>query len=56
MRGRVRRDGKNYADVDVTIAMELGADVVCLVRDWVPQSELVQSRLVERVKSLLATA
>ena len=26
------------------------AGVVCLVRDWVPQSELVQSRLIERVK------
>ncbi|MFC1957668.1 NAD-dependent epimerase/dehydratase family protein [Chloroflexota bacterium] len=30
--------------------LELGADVVCLVRDWVPQSELVRSRLVEQVK------
>jgi CDP-glucose 4,6-dehydratase len=27
-----------------------GADVVCLVRDWVPQSELVRNRLIERVK------
>lgn len=27
-----------------------GADVVCLVRDWVPQSELVRSRLIENVK------
>jgi CDP-glucose 4,6-dehydratase len=27
-----------------------GADVVCLVRDWVPQSELVRSKLLERVK------
>ncbi len=27
-----------------------GADVVCLVRDWVPQSELVQVGLLERVK------
>lgn len=27
-----------------------GADVVCLVRDWVPQSELVRARLLERVK------
>lgn len=26
------------------------ADVVCLVRDWVPQSELVRARLVDRVK------
>lgn len=30
--------------------LDLGADVVCLVRDWVPQSELVRSRLIERVK------
>lgn len=27
-----------------------GADVVCLVRDWVPQSELVRSGALERVK------
>ncbi|MCA1567958.1 MAG: GDP-mannose 4,6-dehydratase [Acidobacteria bacterium] len=27
-----------------------GADVVCLVRDWVPQSELVRARLIDRVK------
>lgn len=27
-----------------------GADIVCLVRDWVPQSELVRSRDIERVK------
>ena len=27
-----------------------GADVVCLIRDWVPQSELVRSRAIERVK------
>ena len=27
-----------------------GADVVCLVRDWVPQSELVRTGLIERVK------
>jgi CDP-glucose 4,6-dehydratase len=27
-----------------------GADVLCLVRDWVPQSELVRSRQIERVK------
>ena len=26
------------------------ADVVCLIRDWVPQSELVSSRLIDRVK------
>jgi CDP-glucose 4,6-dehydratase len=30
--------------------VESGADVVCLVRDWVPQSELVQSGLFARVK------
>ena len=29
---------------------EAGADVVCLVRDWVPQSELVRTRLIEQVK------
>ena len=27
-----------------------GADVACLVRDWVPQSELVRSGMVEQVK------
>lgn len=30
--------------------VEAGADVVCLVRDWVPQSELVRSSLIERVR------
>ena len=30
---------------------EAGADVVCLVRDWVPQSELVSSQLIEQVKT-----
>jgi CDP-glucose 4,6-dehydratase len=30
----------------------LGADVVCLVRDWVPQSELARSGLLERVKTV----
>lgn len=30
--------------------VDLGASVVCLVRDWVPQSELVSSRLIERVQ------
>lgn len=30
--------------------VEAGADVICLVRDWVPQSELVRSRLIEQVK------
>jgi CDP-glucose 4,6-dehydratase len=30
--------------------LEAGADVVCLVRDWVPQSELVRTNLMEQVK------
>lgn len=30
--------------------VELGADVVCLVRDWVPNSELVRSRMIEKVR------
>ena len=30
--------------------VEAGADVVCLIRDWVPQSELVQTHLFEKVK------
>jgi CDP-glucose 4,6-dehydratase len=30
--------------------VESGADVVCLVRDWVPQSELVQSNILEMVR------
>ena len=30
--------------------LDAGADVVCLVRDWVPQSELVRGRLLEQVK------
>ncbi|HEX6728970.1 MAG TPA: GDP-mannose 4,6-dehydratase [Pyrinomonadaceae bacterium] len=30
--------------------LEYGADLVCLVRDWVPQSELTRSNLIERVK------
>jgi CDP-glucose 4,6-dehydratase len=29
---------------------EMHADVVCLVRDWVPQSELVNSGLIRRIK------
>ena len=29
---------------------ESGADVVCLIRDWVPQSELVQTGLFSQVK------
>lgn len=27
-----------------------GADVVCLIRDWLPQSELTRTKLVDRVK------
>jgi len=34
----------------VRALVERGADVVCLVRDWVPQSELVGDRTIERVK------
>jgi len=30
--------------------VETGANVICLVRDWVPQSELVRSGLIEKVK------
>ncbi len=30
--------------------VEAGADVVCLVRDWVPQSELVRSKTIDRVR------
>lgn len=30
--------------------VESEADVVCLVRDWVPQSELASSRLIDKVK------
>jgi len=30
--------------------VDLGADVVCLVRDWVPQSELVRSKAIDRVR------
>ncbi len=30
--------------------VEASADVVCLVRDWVPQSELVRAGFIERVK------
>lgn len=30
--------------------VESGADVVCLMRDWIPQSELIRTGLLERVK------
>ena len=32
--------------------LDVEADVVCLVRDWVPQSELLGSRAIERVKTV----
>ena len=32
--------------------IDAGANVVCLVRDWVPQSELVRSRRVEQVNTV----
>ena len=32
--------------------MEQGADIICLVRDWVPQSEFVRASLVEKVKTV----
>jgi CDP-glucose 4,6-dehydratase len=34
----------------VRALVELNADVVCLVRDWVPLSELVQAGMLDRVK------
>jgi CDP-glucose 4,6-dehydratase len=34
----------------VRLLLDSGADVVCLVRDWVPQSQLIQDRLIDRVK------
>ena len=30
--------------------VELGADIVCLVRDWVPQSEMSRSGFIDQVK------
>ena len=30
--------------------LKLQADVVCLVRDWIPQSELTRARMIEQVK------
>jgi CDP-glucose 4,6-dehydratase len=32
--------------------VEAEADVVCLVRDWVPQSELVRTGLYQKVKTV----
>jgi CDP-glucose 4,6-dehydratase len=34
----------------VKALVELQADVVCLVRDWIPQSELVRKGILDRVK------
>ena len=34
----------------VKALLRAGADVVCVVRDWVPQCELVRSRDIEKVK------
>ncbi len=34
----------------VRYLVDAGADLVCLVRDWVPQSEFVRARLIEQVK------
>jgi CDP-glucose 4,6-dehydratase len=30
--------------------LSLGADIVCLMRDWVPKSELIRANLIEQVK------
>jgi CDP-glucose 4,6-dehydratase len=30
--------------------LEHGADIVCLVRDWVPQSEMIHAQLIDRVR------
>lgn len=32
--------------------LDRGAEVVCLVRDWVPQSQFIRGRLVDRVKTV----
>jgi CDP-glucose 4,6-dehydratase len=34
----------------VKLLVSQGADVICLVRDWVPQSEFVRARLIDSVK------
>lgn len=34
----------------VSRLLRAGADVICLVRDWVPQSELVRASLIDQVK------
>ncbi len=30
--------------------LDAGADVICLIRDWVPQCELIHNKLIEKVK------
>ena len=34
----------------VRYLVNAGADVVCLIRDWIPQSEVIRSKLIEQVK------
>jgi CDP-glucose 4,6-dehydratase len=34
----------------VRLLLDAGTDLVCLVRDWVPQSQLIDKRLIDRVK------
>ena len=34
----------------VRLLLDAGADVVCLVRDWVPQSLLVRDQMIDRLK------
>lgn len=34
----------------VRLLLDAGADLVCLVRDWIPQSLLIQDRLIDQVK------
>jgi CDP-glucose 4,6-dehydratase len=36
--------------------LDLGADVICLVRDWVPQSEMIHAQLIDRVKVIRGDA
>src|SRR5574341_1622862 len=46
----IRRPPRSTLFPYTTLFRSAGADVVCLVRDWVPQSELIRSRTIERVK------
>ncbi len=34
----------------VRYLVDAGADVVCLIRDWIPQSEVIRAKLIEQVK------